>query len=150
MNYLQCSSKETLLVFCKCSFSLCWTVLYIIGCLPSWTPCPQNASNPTVVMTTKYTPACLQMPLRGRYFLWLITTGTWWSLQSISSQKCYFFSSMCYAFLLYGRTHRGEMKPLYFGRFVKVSLIFHDSSPPWSLPSGSDSPNIGDSSSGLT
>lgn len=108
---------------CAMRFShvLDWSVY--CGMITSPAPCPQNASIPTPLMTTKNNSVSFQMPPRGRCFLWLITIGTWWSLQSISSLRSVIFLCVLCIFTVWKNT-LGAENPLYFGRLLKYHSFF--------------------------
>lgn len=79
---------------------------------------------PQLFWQLKITWFPLGMPPRGRHFLWLITTGTWWSLQSISSQRSVIFP-LCVMHFHCMEEYTGEGKnPLYFGRLVRYHSFF--------------------------
>ena len=125
MGFLQCFSKEALLAFCKCSSSMCWTVLCIARCLLPPAVCPQNASNPTpVIIAAKKNSVLLEYPLEGWYFLSLITFGTWWSLQSSSSQRRVILLYVLCIFTVWRNTLSKGKNPLYFGRLLKCLSFF--------------------------
>lgn len=70
------------------------------------------------VVLTQNNPVCFGMPPRGRYLLWLVTVGTWWSLQSTSCPGSVIFLCVLCIFTVWKNTLGGK-NPLYFGRLLK-------------------------------
>lgn len=95
---------------------LSWSVYRRVFTISS--PLPTECQPLRPVLLTKNNPVCFGMPPRGRYLLWLVTVGTWWSLQSTSCLRSVIFLCVLCIFTVWKNTLGGK-NPLYFGRLLK-------------------------------